>query len=72
MFLKKIQSNGSLDKLKLVIVVRGDLHNKDLIGDTWSPRASKMTLKYLLEYAVNVSGLVLQKDRKNPVGAPCY
>ena len=35
----KIQSDGSLDKLKLRIVVRGDLHNKKLFGDTWSPTA---------------------------------
>ena len=33
----KIQSDGSLDKLKLRIVVRGDLQNKEMIGDTWSP-----------------------------------
>ena len=30
----KIQSDGSLDKLKLRIVVRGDLQNKEMIGDT--------------------------------------
>ena len=29
-----IQSDGSLDKLKLMIVVRGDLHNKKMIVDT--------------------------------------
>ena len=29
----KIQSDGSLDKLKLRIVVRGDLYNKELVGD---------------------------------------
>ena len=40
-----IQSDGSIDKLKLRIVVRGDLQNKDLIGDTWSPTASTITLK---------------------------
>ena len=28
----KIQSDGSLDKLKLRIVVRGDLQNKEMIG----------------------------------------
>ena len=33
----KIQSDGSLDKLKLRIVVRGDLQNKEMVGDTWSP-----------------------------------
>ena len=31
----KIQSDGSLDKLKLKIVVRGDLQNKETVGDTW-------------------------------------
>ena len=44
----KIQSDGSLDKLKLRIVVRGYLQNKELVGDTWSPTASMMTLKYFL------------------------
>ena len=32
-----IQSYGSLDKLKLRIVVRGNLQNKEFIGDNWSP-----------------------------------
>ena len=44
----KIQSDGSLDKLKLVIVVRGDMKNEELIGDTWSPTASMRTLQYFL------------------------
>ena len=39
----KIQSDGSLDKLKLRIVVRGDLQNKELVVDTWSPTASMRT-----------------------------
>ena len=30
-----IQYDGSLDKLKLRIEVRGDLQNKELVGDTW-------------------------------------
>ena len=30
----KIQSDGSLDKLKLRIEVRGDLQNKEIFGDT--------------------------------------
>ena len=29
------QSDGSIEKLKLIIVVRGDLQNKELVGDTW-------------------------------------
>ena len=49
----KIQSDGSIDKLKLIILVRGDLCNKDLIGDAWSPIASIGKLRYLLEHAVN-------------------
>ena len=40
----KIQSDGSLDKLKLRIVLRGDLQNKEMVGDTLSPRASMRTL----------------------------
>ena len=31
----KIQYDGSIDKLKLKIVVRGDLRNKELVGDNW-------------------------------------
>ena len=41
----KIKSGESLDKLKLRIVVRGDLQNKELVGDTWSPTSSMRTLK---------------------------
>ena len=44
----KIQSDGSLDKLKLRIVVRGDLQNKEIVGDTWSPTVSMRTLNYFL------------------------
>ena len=44
----KIQSDGSLDRLKLRIVVRGDFQKELMVGDTWSPTASMMTLKYFL------------------------
>ena len=44
----KIQYDGSLDKLKLRIVVRGDLQNREMVGDTWSPTSSTRTLKYFL------------------------
>ena len=44
----KIQYDGSLDKLKLRIVVRGDFQNREMVGDTWSPTSSIRTLKYLL------------------------
>ena len=36
----KIQSDGSLDRLKFIIVGRGDLQHNELVGDTWSPTAS--------------------------------
>ena len=42
----KIQSDGSLEKLKLRILVRGDLQNKEMVGDTCSQTASMRTLKY--------------------------
>ena len=42
----KIQHDGSLDKLNLIIVVMGDLQNKEMIGETWFPTASINTLKY--------------------------
>ena len=44
----KIQSDGSLDKFKLRIVVRGDVQNKELVGDTWAPTASMRSLKYFV------------------------
>ena len=43
-----IHSDVSLDKLKLRIMVRGDLQNKYLIGYNWYPTASMKTLKKLL------------------------
>ena len=47
----KIQSDGILDKLKLRTLVRGDLQNNEIIGYTWSPTSSMMTLKYFLANA---------------------
>ena len=44
----KIQSDGSLERLRLRIVVRVELQNKQLVGDTWLPIASMKTLKYFL------------------------
>ena len=35
----KIQCDGSPEKSKLRIMVRGDLQNKGFILDTWSPTA---------------------------------
>ena len=56
----KIQPDGSLDKLNLRIVVRGDLQNKELVGDTWSPTASMRNLKYFLEDATIYKAIVHQ------------
>ena len=56
MFIKKIKSDGSLEKLKLRIVFRGYLQNKSFIGDIMR------TLKYLLEDAVNKKTGVNQLD----------
>ena len=56
----KIQSYGSLDKFKLRTVVRGDLHNKEMFGDTWSPTAYMRTLKYFLTDATKHKARVHQ------------
>ena len=56
----KIQSDGSLDKLKLRIVVREDLQNKELVEDTWSPTAFMRTLKYFLADATKHKARVHQ------------
>ena len=56
----KIQSDGILDKLKLRTVVRGDLQNKELVGDTWSPTSSMRTLKYFLADAAKHKARVHQ------------
>ena len=48
--------------IKLRIVVRGDLQNKELFGDTWSPTASMRTLKYFLADATKHKARVRQLD----------
>ena len=58
----KIQSDGSIDKLKLRIVVRGDLQNKEMVGDPWSPTSSMRTLKYFLADATKHKAIVCQLD----------
>ena len=58
----KIQSDGILDKLKFRIAVRGDLHNKELFGDTLSSTASMRTLKYFLADASNHKARVHESD----------
>ena len=59
---QKIQSDGSLDKLKLITVVRGHLKNNYIIGDTWSATASMRTLKYFLADYSNQKARVHQLD----------
>ena len=58
----KIQSDGSLEKLNLRIVFRGDLQNKEMVGDTWSPTSSMSTLKYFLVDAAKHKARVHQLD----------
>ena len=58
----KIQSDGSLDKLKLRIVVSGYLQNKEMVGDTWSPTASMRSLEYFLADAAKHKARVHQLD----------
>ena len=57
-----MKSDGSLDKLKLRIVVRGYLQNKELVGDTWSPTSSMRTLKQFLADATKHKASVCQLD----------
>ena len=59
---EKINSDGILNKIKLIIVVIGDLQNKELVRDTWSPTASMRTLKYLL------ADTAKQRSRVNQLG----
>ena len=58
----KIQSGRSLDKLKLRIVVRWDMQNKEMVGDTWSPTASMRTFKHFLADASKHKAIVHQLD----------
>ena len=43
-------------------MVQGDLQNKELVGDTWSPTASMRTTKYFLADAVKHKTRVYQLD----------
>ena len=58
----KIQYDGSLDKLKLRVVVRVYLQNKEMIGDTWSPTSFMRTLDYFLADAAKYKARVYQLD----------
>ena len=58
----KTQSDGSPDKIKLRIVVRGDLQDMELVGYTCSSTASMSTLEYFLADEVNHKGRVYHLD----------
>ena len=58
----KLQSDGSLDKLKTRIVVRGDLQTKSIVEDTYSPTASGRGLKMFLGHAARTQCRVRQLD----------
>ena len=58
----KIYSDGSLDKIKLRILVIGDLKNKEFVVDTWSPTDSIRNLEYLLADAAKHKARVNQLD----------
>ena len=49
-------------ELKLRIVVREDLQNKEMVGDTCSPTASMRNLKYFLADAAKHKARVHQLD----------
>ena len=66
-FKAKIQYDGSLDKLKLRVVVRGDLQNMKMVGDTWSPTSSMRTLKYFLADADKYRKHSIEEDRMLPI-----
>jgi hypothetical protein len=57
----KIKSDGSLDKLKCRIVVRGDLQDTAM-GDSWSPTAYFRSLKMFLADAARNRCRVHQQD----------
>ena len=72
----KIQSYGNLDKLELRILVIRYIHNKELVGDTWSPTPPMRTLKWFLadsakhkarEHQLDFIGSLLQAKVKNMV-----
>ena len=49
-------------QVKFRIVVRGDLQNKEFVGDTWSPTSSMGTLKYFLAYEAKHKARVNKLD----------
>ena len=58
----ELQVHLHFDKLKLRIVVRGDLQNKEMVGNNWSPTASMRTLEYFLADAAKHKARFHQLD----------
>ena len=46
----------------MIILVRGDLQNKEMICDTWAPIASMTSMKYLLAYSIKHKEILHQLD----------
>jgi hypothetical protein len=61
-FKVKVKSDGSLDKLKCRLVVRGGLQGKNITEDKWSPTASFHSLKMFLAHASRIKAQVKQLD----------
>jgi hypothetical protein len=61
-FKVKVKSDGLLDKLKARLVVRGDLQDKNITEDKWSPAASFCSLKMFLAHACRIKARVKQLD----------
>jgi hypothetical protein len=61
-FKVKVKSNGSLDKLKMQVVVCGDLQDKNITEDKWPPTASFRSLKMFLAHASRMKARVKQLD----------
>jgi hypothetical protein len=55
-----MKSDGSLDKLKTRLVVRGDIQDKNISEDKWSPTASFRALKMFFTHACRLSLLTSQ------------
>jgi hypothetical protein len=61
-FKVKVKSDGSLDKLKARLVVRGDLQDKNITEDKWSPTATFCSLKMFLGHASRIKARIKQLD----------
>jgi hypothetical protein len=61
-FKVKRNSDGTLDKLKTCIVVRGDLQGNSTTEDKWSPTASFWSLKVFLAHASHLKVRIKQLD----------